>query len=1033
MAQKSRAELKSFFQTGDIPNESNYVDLIDSFFSITGGNSGSLVLTGSIFLTGSNGNLTASNVSVLDNLITNNLQATTIGATTFTGSIDFDLQNMANVAIGSGNINNTVIGNSTPNAGTFTTLASINGTSFGNSVDDRHFFIGGVTGSSFLVQDVNGNGDLYAHEIIVGDRSSNSNALTISTSGSLFTTSSIGIGTSAGLSAAYGKDVSLHISNSHPRLFMEAAVGAPSIQFVSNVSLAGALAFMEGAPTQSSAQWGSEFRVAYRPGNTGKPFSIDNLAKASDGTVTTNRILQIFSGSTAQALNISGSRVGILTENPQDTLGVSGNISASGGITASTINTGQGSNELYAMNQDVRTTDNVAFANITGTGNLNIGTGGITAMHLFNGNISQSNGIYRFSGSSATQATGEADQHHTIIGGGLINTRTVSASNRIISPQITASGTEAAGEVNLVILNDSGDQNPATAAGIEFQLGGQIVGAGQEQPSPAGKIISIKEDNYTDNVNVNSQLQFYTVSEHTSSLRLAISSSGDISASGVITAQNLRLPGFSDVSASLAAAVAGGDDLGNHTATQDIRMNGFDITRVPSASGVSVSGGPNELHLANHGRFTVGNTGDVSSSISLRESGLELFSGEGGITASLGKVLISSDGNISNIGPTGVSTTQITASANISASGLVLGAQGRFSTRVITNQINEFTSGQGIVLDNNVTLSSHLTASGNISASAQSTASFGVIRSADQKLLFNDSANSAPGGDIFNVILSGSHSQLFIGDVEENSNGTRFVINDGASTVLLESVGNPGRSLLHVSGNIFTDKHITASGNISASGDITASNIHIPTGGQINFPDVSFPQYIISEGAEILKISGSQNFKFDTKDGHLAIGNSAHNIAQSGMTVKGLISGSSGIDLNGDITTTGAISASGIISSSTSVAGTNFIHPINSTTSQDLATSAEYSVNGSKVEVRAITAAQINDGTFTTFKLLNTSIATNSIILGSFTGTHAESTISGSIISVATIAASTASVFIHNETGTNIAADTAFTASFVIF
>ena len=101
--------------------------------------------------------------------------------------------------------------------------------------------------------------------------------------------------------------------------------------------------------------------------------------------------------------------------------------------------------------------------------------------------------------------------------------------------------------------------------------------------------------------------------------------------------------------------------------------------------------------------------------------------------------------------------------------------------------------------------------------------------------------------------------------------------------------------------------------------------------------------------------------------------------------------------------------------------------------SQDLNTSAEYSVNGSKVEVRAITAAQINDGTFTTFKLLNTSIATNSIILGSFTGTHAESTISGSIISVATIAASTASVFIHNETGTNIAADTAFTASFVIF
>lgn len=727
MAQKTRAELKSFFQTGDIPNESNYVDLIDSFFSITGGNSGSLVLTGSIFLTGSNGNLTASNVSVSDNLITNNLQATTIGATTFTGSIDFDNQNMSNVAIGSGNINNTAIGASTAATGRFSTLTSLGATALGNSVDDSHFFIGGVTGSSFLVQDVNGNGDLYAHEIIVGDRSSNSNALTISTSGSLFTTSSIGIGTSAGLSAAYGKDVSLHISNSHPRFFMEAATGAPSIQLVSNVSLAGALAFMEGAPTQSSAQWGSEFRVAYRPGNAGKPFSIDNLAKASDGTITTNRILQIFSGSTAQALNISGSRVGILTENPQDTLGVSGNISASGGITASTINTGQGSNELYAMNQDVRTSDNVAFANIQGSGALTIGTGGIGAMHIINGSVSQSNGIYRFSGSSALQATGEADQHHTIIGGGLINTRTVSASNRIISPEITASGTEAGGEVNLVVINNSSDANLTTAAGIEFQLGGQIVGAGQELPSPAGKIISAKEDTYIDNVNVSSQLQFYTVSEHTSSLHLVISSSGNISASGVITAQNLKMPGFNDVSASLAAALAGGDNLGNHTATQDIRMNGFDITRVPSASGVSISGGPNELHLANHGRFTVGNTGDVSSSISLRESGLELFSPTGGITASLGKVTISPNGNISNLGT--ISTTQITASGtvSISASGDIIAEEFKVNGLPLATS----TSGNEILIgnDNNntivigragvtpVNLNGPVTASGNISAS----------------------------------------------------------------------------------------------------------------------------------------------------------------------------------------------------------------------------------------------------------------------------------------------------------------------------
>ena len=100
--------------------------------------------------------------------------------------------------------------------------------------------------------------------------------------------------------------------------------------------------------------------------------------------------------------------------------------------------------------------------------------------------------------------------------------------------------------------------------------------------------------------------------------------------------------------------------------------------------------------------------------------------------------------------------------------------------------------------------------------------------------------------------------------------------------------------------------------------------------------------------------------------------------------------------------------------------------------SQDLNPLPAYTVNGSKVEVRAITAAQINDGAFAKFDLRNSSIAADSLIHGAFTGNHSNTNMSGSIISVATIAALTASVFIHNETGANIAADTPFTASFVI-
>ena len=45
------------------------------------------------------------------------------------------------------------------------------------------------------------------------------------------------------------------------------------------------------------------------------------------------------------------------------------------------------------------------------------------------------------------------------------------------------------------------------------------------------------------------------------------------------------LPNITDVSASIASAVAGGDDMGNHTATQDLDMDGNDIFDVQHISG----------------------------------------------------------------------------------------------------------------------------------------------------------------------------------------------------------------------------------------------------------------------------------------------------------------------------------------------------------------------------------------------------------------------------------------------------------------
>ena len=48
------------------------------------------------------------------------------------------------------------------------------------------------------------------------------------------------------------------------------------------------------------------------------------------------------------------------------------NATFTGSVTATTINTGQGATEVYLMNQNVRTSDNVQFADLTLTGNLNV-------------------------------------------------------------------------------------------------------------------------------------------------------------------------------------------------------------------------------------------------------------------------------------------------------------------------------------------------------------------------------------------------------------------------------------------------------------------------------------------------------------------------------------------------------------------------------------------------------------------------------------------------------------------------------------
>lgn len=65
---------------------------------------------------------------------------------------------------------------------------------------------------------------------------------------------------------------------------------------------------------------------------------------------------------------------------------------------------------------------------------------------------------------------------------------------------------------------------------------------------------------------------------------------GNISGSGTLTINQLKLGGGTFTSASLASAQAGADNLGNHTATQNLDMATFNITNAGDING-TINGG----------------------------------------------------------------------------------------------------------------------------------------------------------------------------------------------------------------------------------------------------------------------------------------------------------------------------------------------------------------------------------------------------------------------------------------------------------
>ena len=161
MSQKNITVLKTFFQTGDIPTEGQYVDLIDSNLNLSENNTGDIQLTGDITASGTGHisasgdiintgnilttNITASNISASGTIIANNFQSTggDVAGISFTDDL-----NLTGDLTASGNILNNGSFNSTNITASNNISASGNLSATGDlDIDGKSHFEGNITAS----------------------------------------------------------------------------------------------------------------------------------------------------------------------------------------------------------------------------------------------------------------------------------------------------------------------------------------------------------------------------------------------------------------------------------------------------------------------------------------------------------------------------------------------------------------------------------------------------------------------------------------------------------------------------------------------------------------------------------------------------------------------------------------------------------------------------------------------------------------------------------------------------------------------
>lgn len=194
-------------------------------------------------------------------------------------------------------------------------------------------------------------------------------------------------------------------------------------------------------------------------------------------------------------------KIGISTTAPDYKLDVNGSIfgttlTSGGAIVGATLDTGVGANELYPMNQALRTTDNVSFANVSCSGQVSaslVSGGTITGSNLNVGPISATTGLFSgdISASAGRIATGNAT--YSLEVGGTIRCATLiqTSDERV--------------KYNITTLDDA-LQKVLELRGVKYEMASE---GRDERPIQVGLIaqeveVVVPEVVYTDNAGLKS-------------------------------------------------------------------------------------------------------------------------------------------------------------------------------------------------------------------------------------------------------------------------------------------------------------------------------------------------------------------------------------------------------------------------------------------------------------------------------------------------------------------------------------------------